>query len=286
MRRRQWGLDGWSLAVLLLVSGCLDKKDDTASADTAGATEASISLADIDGATGAPSEAPSEAAPTGRSVDVSNDLYEFSFSYPDAAAAIPGLRDLFDGQLAEARSQLASSSRDDQKSAKQESYPYLQHSFSAKWDVVADLPGWLSLSAQVYTFSGGAHGMSNFDSLLWDRRADVARKPRDLFTSADALRAAIQGPFCDALDKERAKRRGEPVQRDSGQMFSECIDPLAETLILGSSNHQTFDRIGVLVAPYEAGPYAEGTYEVTLPVTGKVTAVLKPQYRSGFSAVR
>lgn len=286
MRRRQWGLDGWSLAVLLLVSGCLDKKDDTASADTAGATEASISLADIDGATGAPSEAPSEAAPTGRSVDVSNDLYEFSFSYPDAAAAIPGLRDLFDGQLAEARSQLASSSRDDQKSAKQESYPYLQHSFSAKWDVVADLPGWLSLSAQVYTFSGGAHGMSNFDSLLWDRRADVARKPRDLFTSADALRAAIQGPFCDALDKERAKRRGEPVQRDSGQMFSECIDPLAETLILGSSNHQTFDRIGVLVAPYEAGPYAEGTYEVTLPVTGKVMAVLKPQYRSGFSAVR
>lgn len=159
----------------------------------------------------------------------------------------------------------------------------MQHSYHAKWDVVADLPGWLSLSAQTYTFSGGAHGIPAFEALLWDRRAETARKPRDLFTSADALRDAVQAPFCDALDKERARRRGEPVQRGSGQMFSECIDPTMETLILGSSNRQTFDRIGVLVAPYDAGPYAEGTYEVTLPVTAKVMAALRPQYRSSFS---
>ena len=271
----------WALAVLLLTSGCLDKKDDAAPPDAA-LSEAALSLSDAD-ARDAPSDTPSEAPPAGRSVDVSNELYEFSFAYPDAAGAIPRLKELLDGQMAQARSQLASSARDDQKAASQDGFPYRQHSFTAKWDVVTDLPGWLSLSAEVYTFSGGAHGMTNFDSLLWDRRAEAPREPRDLFTSGDALRNAIQGPFCDALDKEREKRRGEPVQRDSGQMFSECVDPLAQTLILGSSNHQTFDRIGLLVAPYEAGPYAEGTYEVTVPVTGKVMAVLKPQYRSAFS---
>lgn len=275
---RAWGAG--ALAAVLLTSGCLDKKD--AAPTDAASSDAALSLSDAD-ATEAPSDAPSEAPPAGRSVEVSNELYDFSFAYPDAAGAVPGLKDLLDGQMAQARSQLASSARDDQKSAKQEGFPYIQHSFSAKWDVVTDLPGWLSLSAGVYTFSGGAHGMTNFDSLLWDRRAETVRKPRDLFASGDALRNAIQGPFCDALDKEREERRGEPVERDSGQMFSECIDPLAQTLILGSSNHQTFDRIGLLVAPYEAGPYAEGTYEVTVPVTAKVMAVLKPQYRSAFS---
>lgn len=279
LSKRAWSK--WGLALVLLAGGCLSKKDDAPPSD-APATEASVSLSDIE-ASDSPSDAPSEAPPAGRSVDVSNELYEFSFAYPDAAGAIPALKDLLDGQMAQARSQLASSSRDDQKSAKKDGYPYLQHSYGAKWDVVTDLPGWLSLSAQVYTFSGGAHGMTNFDSLLWDRRADTARKPRDLFTGADALRNAIQKPFCQALNKEREKRRGEPVQSDSGQMFTECIDPLAQTLILGSTNQQTFDRIGILVAPYEAGPYAEGTYEVTVPVTGRVMAVLKPQYRTAFS---
>ena len=278
---------GWAAMVLFLAGGCQGGGSDAARSDATGNPAAALAVSDA--GTPEAEEAPSEAASqatvgTGRSVEASNDLYEFAYSYPDAAGALTGLRDMLDARLASERTQLASSARDDRKEAKSGGFPYLSHSFSAKWAVVADLPGWLSLSADVYTFSGGAHGMSNFDSLLWDRRTNTARKPRDLFTSANALRDALQKPFCDALDKERAKRRGEPVQRDSGQMFTECIDPLAQTLILGSANHQTFDRIGILVAPYEAGPYAEGSYEVTLPVTGKVMAALRPQYRASFSA--
>lgn len=270
----------WALAVLLAASSCTGGKDDSAPAEAA-ATASAV----LPEASGEPSETPTEMpAEAGRSVEASNDLYEFSFSYPDAAGAIPKLKDLFDTRIYQEREKLASSSSDDRKAAKKEGFPFHQHSYGAKWQVVTDLPGWLSLSAELYSFSGGAHGMSNFDSLLWDRRAETMRKPRDLFSSTDALRKAIREPFCDALDKERESRRGEPVQRDSGQIFTECIDPVAQTLIFGSSNHETFDRIGILVAPYEAGPYAEGTYEVTLPVTGKVMATLKPQYRNSFSA--
>lgn len=280
MRRR-----GWALAALLLVSGCLDKKGDSRQAETAGETEASVSLSDIY-PSDAPSDVPSEAVPAGRAVNATNALYDFSYSYPDAVGAVPALKKLFDQRLAAARDELASSSRTDQEEARKNRDSFDQHVFHAKWDVVADLPGWLSLSAQLYTYSEGAHGMPSFETLLWDRRAETVRKPQDLFTSTDALRDTIQAPFCDALDKERAKRRGGPVRRDSGQMFSECIDPMTETLILGSSNHQTFDRIGILVVPYDAGPYAEGIYDVTLPVTGKIMALLKPQYRSVFSVGR
>ena len=58
---------------------------------------------------------------------------------------------------------------------------------------------------------------------------------------------------------------------------------MAQTLILGSRNHKTFDRIGFLIAPYEAGPYAEGSYEVTLPVTPAVLAAVKPEWRGAFA---
>ncbi|MFD2580457.1 PdaC/SigV domain-containing protein [Novosphingobium colocasiae] len=160
------------------------------------------------------------------------------------------------------------------------------HYYDATWQVVTDLPDWLSLSAEIATYTGGAHGMAVPDTLLWDKSAGAARQPLDLFTSKEALRSATQSAFCAALDKERAKRRGAPVDRASGEMFTECIDPVAQTVILGSSNHRTFDRIGFLIAPYEAGPYAEGSYEVTLPVSDKVMAALKPQYRGAFSVLR
>ena len=54
-------------------------------------------------------------------------------------------------------------------------------------------------------------------------------------------------------------------------------------MILGSSNRKTFTRIGILVAPYSAGPFAEGTYEVTVPVTPAIIAAVKPQYRASFA---
>jgi hypothetical protein len=37
-----------------------------------------------------------------------------------------------------------------------------------------------------------------------------------------------------------------------------------------------------LVPPYEAGPYAEGAYEVTLPVSAAVVAAVKGEYRPSF----
>lgn len=218
----------------------------------------------------------------GRTDSEKNDLFEFKYAYPAAVQAIGPLKSLFDRKLETAKADLVSSSTSERNDAKKNGYPYRQYSWETEWKVAADLPDFLSLTAQVYQYSGGAHGTSAFDALVWDRRAQVSRAPEDFFTSKDALREAIQAPFCDRLDKQREQKRGEPVRRSSGETFTECIDPVASTLILGSSNHKTFDRIGVLVAPYEAGPYAEGSYDVTVPVTAKVLAAVKPQYRASF----
>jgi hypothetical protein len=226
---------------------------------------------------------PPAKAPAGRAEKLETDLYEFEYSYPAKVAAIPGLKTLLDDDLAKSRAELETGSKAEQAEAAKDGYPYRPHSSGAKWQVVADLPRWLSLSAELYEYSGGAHGMTFFDSRLWDREANVPRAPADLFTSKAALTRVLREPFCALLDKEREKRRGEPVNRSSGDQFDECIDPVEHTLILGSSNGRTFDRIGVLVEPYAAGAYAEGTFDITLPVTRAVLSTVKPAFRSAFS---
>lgn len=258
------------------------------SAEAAGAPAGAASPAAT--ATASAGDGSAEATATAdtdgaRDVDVENDLYLFEYSWPGAAGRIPGLRDELDKRMSDARTELAARAEEERKYAAENDFPYRKHSSGTAWRVVTDMPGWLSLSAEGYTFSGGAHGMTFFDTLLWDKEANRLREPVSLFSSPVDLRETIRPAFCDLLDKERAKRRGGVVDRGSGT-FNECIDPADSTVILGSSNGRTFDRIGVLVGPYAAGPYAEGTYEITLPVTRDIIDAVKPAYRDSFSIRR
>jgi hypothetical protein len=280
MRFGAWCLASAATAALLL-GGC---KGETP-APTASETASAESPSQTEAATEPVEDASEVAVGGGRAEKVENDTYEFSYAYPDAAGAIPGLKANLDKQLETSRADLVGSAKEGQADSKENDYPYHAYSYGEEWKVVTDVPNWLSLSSEIYTYSGGAHGMTTFDALLWDRHAETARTPIDLFTSKEALSKALRTPFCAALDKERVKRRGGPIDK-SDEMFSECIDPVEQVVILGSSNGQTFDRIGLLVPPYNAGPYAEGSYEVTVPVTGAVMATLKPQYRSSFSIAK
>lgn len=246
------------------------------------ATDAAVSTGSATGSDDA-SDAKDAAA---RKIAEENDLYTFGYAYPAPVAGISGLKAVLDGRIEEERAALTKEAGQFKAEAQANGFPYRQYSRDTTWSTVADLPGWLSLSAQSYVYTGGAHGMTNFDTLLWDKQADRMQEPTALFTSTAALSAALRTPFCDALDKEREKRRGAPVVRSSDEMFNECIDPLEQTVILGSSNGKTFNRVGLLVPPYNAGPYAEGSYEVTLPVTQAVIDVVKPEYRDSFSIGR
>lgn len=217
------------------------------------------------------------------SIDDSTPLYEFSYAYPVQAAAIPALAGWFKADAAKMKRELVVHAREGQSEAKADGRTYYPYGHSTRWDVVTDLPGWLSLSAQRWESLGGAHPNPWQESLVWHKAGGKRMKATDLFASPAALSAAIRTPFCAALDKQRAEKRGEPVNRKSGDQFDECIDPAAQTVILGSTDKAHFTRIGVLVDPYSAGPYAEGNYEVTLPVTAAVLHAVKPQYRSAFA---
>lgn len=213
-----------------------------------------------------------------RSESVANETYSFDYSYPAKAGVIPGLKALLDADLAKHRSQLARSAAEAKKMAQKDNFPFNPYSFGKGWEVVTDLPAWLSLSAGFSTYEGGAHPNHGFDALLWDKRASKMRDALELFQSDRAFVEAVRGQFCKALDKERAERRAGQAMEG----FDDCIDPAETVIILGSSSGRAFDRVGFLIGPYLAGPYSEGDYELTLPVTAALLARVKPQYRASF----
>lgn len=267
-----------AVALGMLAAGCSKEKQETPAAlASKGAVVPKVA---------APSEAGAAQPGAAREVKQSNPLFEFAYSYPAPVGAIPDLKAQLDGELEKLKTELAKNAEGQKAEAKKEGFPFNPLGSWVEWKVVTDLPGWLSLSADISDYQGGAHPNHGFDALVWDRQANQRRKPIDLFTSKAALAQAISKDFCAALDRERAKKRGGESIGDAVPEFSKCIDPAESTIILGSSNRKAFDRIGVLIAPYEAGPYAEGNYEVTLPVTPAVLAAVKPEFRSTFVAKR
>ncbi|WEK48054.1 MAG: DUF4163 domain-containing protein [Candidatus Andeanibacterium colombiense] len=230
------------------------------------------------------SPSPAEALPY--KINIDNNQMDFTYAYPAQAAAIPALKRWLDADLAKQEEDTKQGTLEERKSAKDGGWEPRIYAHSTEWKVVAEIPGWLSLSADRYEFTGGAHGNPWSETLLWDKTANIRRDPLSLFSSKSALSAAIRPSFCDQIDSQREKKRGEPVVRSADGLFSDCIDPVESTIILGSSDKQHFDRIGVLVGPYAAGPYAEGSYEATIPVDAKILALVKPEYRASFAAKR
>ncbi len=217
------------------------------------------------------------------SVIVTTADYEFQSSYPAKVVAIPALAAFFEEERARIRRQFVNDAKKGRAEAKQDGRPFIAYDLILNWQIVTETPRFLSFSGNLWGFTGGAHGSGSSDTLIWDKARRARMKPTDAFVSPAALWSAIRGPYCQALNVERAERRGRPVDSRSDDPFERCpkLDQL--TLLLGSSNRQAINRIGIIADQYVAGAYVEGPYEITLPVTPAVIAAVKPAYRAAFA---
>ena len=206
----------------------------------------------------------------------------FAYSWPAEVSAIPPLAERLaaerDRALAEQKSEYAAA----QEESPDDCPGCGTRSSEVEWKVVADLPRFLSLSADISSYTGGAHGNYGTTALVWDREAEQRLKPVDFFRSPTALQGAISQRYCALLNEERERRRGAPVDPNDSY-FGDCPGIEELSVLLGSSNGRTFDRIGFIADPYVAGSYAEGAYEVTLPVDTAVIDAVKPEFAKAFS---
>lgn len=229
---------------------------------------------------GAPPSAAADVAAknaTASEVTENNDLVEFAYRYPVEAARLPKLAEWLNRDRATKRAALIEDARRDRELARAENYPYHAHSHLETWQRVADTRRFLSLSGEIGTYTGGAHGMTGFDTLLWDRNTGARLKPLDMFSSAAAFDAAVRDDFCAGIVRAKAaKGIAPPTEPDDP--FAKCPPASAQTIWLGSSDGRYLDRMTIAIAPYEVGSYAEGSYKINLPVTAAVARAVKPDY--------
>lgn len=262
---------------ILLVAGCSGEADPTPAEKAAAAA--------VPGAPPGAADDVKAANAAASNVKESNDLIEFAYSYPKEAAEIPKLAEWLDTDRATKRDALTAESRRDQALAQKEGFPYRPHSHLQTWQRITSTPRFLSLSSEIDTYMGGAHGMTSFETLIWDRSRAARLKPLDLFTSGEAFDAAIRDNFCAAIQRAKAAKGIRPPEEPE-TTFSACPPASAQTVWLGSSDGRHLDRLTIAIGPYEIGPYAEGDYKINVPVTEALVRAVKADYARDFRPVR
>ncbi len=235
-----------------------------------------------------PPPAPSAAPVAGQRAEMvyAGEGVDFSYSWPVHAVRIPALDAWLRGNAGRLRADTVRRARAARAEAAREGYVFHDHGYGEDWAAVADLDALLVMQSEGYRYAGGAHGMPIVTTLIWDRAAGTRRALGALF-DMPALVAAIRARFCAALDAQRAARRGAPVDpNDADQLpeFVRCVDPAKQTILPVSTGGRALDTIRLVVMPYEAGPYAEGIYEIDLPVDAAVLRAVRPAWRGAFGA--
>ena len=214
-----------------------------------------------------------DSVPTVKTAD-----YEFGYAYPAAAGRVAGLKAWLDADRARLRAKTMRDGAAARREAARSGFPYRRYSYVKSWKLVTQTPRFVSLSGDSYDYTGGAHGQPASYGLVWDKAAGRRLEPKALFTSNAALQSASRTGYC-------ARLKAEQRRRNQGTVSSMNICPPIKdlTLLLGSTNGRAIDRIGLIADPYVAGSYAEGSYEVTLPVTPAILKTVKPAYRAAFA---
>ena len=226
---------------------------------------------------------------TSQAVSIAHDdaegggVFDFDYDWPAEVTAEAGLAAQLRGEADELHTAARAEWREMVASAPEDCASCARYGQATTWKVVADLPRFLSLSVDRYLYSGGAHGNYGHGGLVWDRKEQAGLAPIDVFRSPQGFADAVRSRYCSALDAMREERRGMEVDETGDDLFDTCPAIEELTVLLGSSDGQRFNRIGLVADPYVAGPYAEGTYEITLPVDTAILDAVRPAYQGAFA---
>ena len=214
-------------------------------------------------------------------VEHNSKAIEFSFGWSAEAAGIPALDRRFRSEMTKALREAQTNALEDEQLAREQKRPFNRHFLSVQWTTAGQSRRLLSLESETGSFEGGAHPNSNYGALLWDRRGGRAITIDSLFLRSGDLRTLTRSGYCRALDAERLKRReGENLDLPD---FNAC--PKYSELAIGpldTNRNGRFDAIHFVASPYVAGPYVEGEYAIAVPVTARLIAALKPEFRRSF----
>jgi hypothetical protein len=208
---------------------------------------------------------------------------DFKYEWPSEAVAIPALDLHFYTEAKHDLTEAQDLAREDKKYYLQEGRETALDLYLQKWTTAGQSSRLLSLRSDYEVYTGGAHPNYNTSDLLWDRQLNRGRDFGNLFMATSGYAPILRSEYCHKLYDARTKRNGERT----GEVFEMC--PKFSDLAIIPTDHDRngrFDEILVVASPYTAGSFAEGEYDIALPVTPQLVAAMKPEYRNSFETQR
>ena len=155
------------------------------------------------------------------------------------------------------------------KEAEAEKYDFRQYNLTVNWHMELDHPRFLSLINYTWSYSGGAHGNTNMETLLWDRKKQVAGSLNDLFADAGAAKRARKAMLAYAVKdllRQKAKNLEVPLQGfEDEQVTSGASGGLDLFTLEPSDQAGKIAGVRLWYPPYAVGPYVEGAFESFVP---------------------
>lgn len=192
---------------------------------------------------------------------------------PEAATQPALLQQLRAAALKDAAKARADAAND-AAGARKDGFPFRPYDFVTDWSLAADTPRLLALAGMTYAYTGGAHGNTGYMARIWDKQARRAIPIDALFTDWPRARRLIEPQFCRALAEEQKRRIG------TAGPDSTCPKLAEQPIVPWGEFGTRAAQLRVLLGPYVAGSYAEGSYLITLPWPDAVKSLVKPAYRS------
>lgn len=221
-------------------------------------------------------------------IGTSGDRYAFSLVYPRRIAEIPALDVLLREEAARRELELRIAywaARTPEATADGAEVPPM--SYEAGWQLDAITPELVAISANIQTYTGGAHEAIGYDVMLLDRHGNDRLRLVDLFQPRFFEHGllghqimgvnAVQMSFCRALTAEIRERRSDP----GAEIECPRIEEQPVTLVCGASGR--IDAMRALLAPSVVGVFAEGPFEVDFPMNARIITGMKRQYRVAFA---
>lgn len=242
-----------------------------------------------------PAEAPAAPAPEAgaevtpadagapMSYDSKNQYADVTLTLPDAVKNQPDLHaQLYAAGVADLRRFTEGAQADRTEAGGDEGRPPYERMIA--YGAGAETGKLLSLSQEAMEYAGGAHPNTTFGAVLWDKAMKRQIPLRSLFRSGADL-SVLDRALCAAVNAAKKARvpDAEPVTLD-GEMWA-CPRAAATPLILAAgSTPGKAGGLTFLIAAYQVGPYVEGSYQVTVPLTAFRT-LLAPAYAEEFAGL-
>lgn len=236
--------------------------------------------------TTAAAPAPIPAAPLADVIETTPD-YVIGISYPPSAAKYPGLAVELQRYADAARADLLEAVKARQGAAGASPYD-----LSISFTQVLDSPTMFAVAADGSSYTGGAHGAPLIARFVWLPQAAHLLTARDLVPDARSwtpIAANVREQLLTALSQrvdadELAPAERLEVVKNASRMIEDGTKPTAETFAMFEPVVSASGKLRALrfiFAPYQVGPYSDGTQTVEVPAAVLLPHVA-PAYRGLF----